>query len=122
MKRGLFRRFKANVAGLGCALTMVAVVTAADPTKELQAGHELVRLKHFEKGRSAYAKVATNESAVVRSIAQLAIGQSYAQRNDRLPSGSPPPTSSNLLLSAFLSPSRMPLPSRRIAAENVSGA
>lgn len=77
MKNGLCREFAGRIAGLGCAM-MIAVTGWAEPTTDLQAGHDLVRLKHYDAGRAAYGKVTTNESAVVRSIGQLAIAQSFA--------------------------------------------
>jgi hypothetical protein len=71
--RGTFRGILAS------AVVAISIAcSAAEPTTDLQAGHDLVRLKHFDAARAVYARLTTNDSAVVRSLAQLATAQSFA--------------------------------------------
>jgi hypothetical protein len=67
--------YRGKLASVVFAISIVC--SSAEPTTDLQAGHDLVRLKHFEAGRAVYAKLTTNDSAVVRSVARLAIAQSF---------------------------------------------
>lgn len=59
-------------------LFVCAALSLSAPASDLGLGHDLSSARAFAEARAEYAKAKTNENSVVRSIAHLALAQSYA--------------------------------------------